>query len=96
MVVGLLASIQLRVVTQDLAGAGALISTVVTAGGDAARLHEVSFRHRDPVGLLRSNVILLSFTESYDIPDSADQVTSAAKPNSEIIACREPTVPHAG
>lgn len=52
-VVGFLASIQLRAVTQDLAGAGALISAVVTAGGDGARLHDVSFRHRDPVGLRR-------------------------------------------
>lgn len=51
-VVGFLASIQLRVVTHDLAGAGALIGAVVAAGGDAARLHDVSFRHRDPAALL--------------------------------------------
>ncbi len=53
-VVGFLASIQLRAVTHDLSAAGALISAVVESGGDSARLHDVSFRHRDPAGLVRS------------------------------------------
>jgi len=51
-VAGFQAAVQLTATTRDLAVAGELLSEVVTAGGDAARVHDVSFRHSDPSGLM--------------------------------------------
>ena len=51
-VAGFQAALQLTATTQDLAAAGALLAEVVSAGGDDARVHEVSFRHSDPAALV--------------------------------------------
>lgn len=49
---GFTATISLRLRTRDMAGVGALLGRLVAAGGDHARLHEVSFGHADPAALL--------------------------------------------
>ena len=51
-VVGFQAAVQLTGRTRDVDAAGELLSTVVTAGGEAARVHDVAFRHGDPSALL--------------------------------------------
>ncbi|MFI5843179.1 SIMPL domain-containing protein [Catenuloplanes sp. NPDC051500] len=51
-VVGYTASQGLTATIRDLPGAGALLSTAVAAGGDAARLTGVSFSIEDSAGLL--------------------------------------------
>lgn len=51
-VAGFQAALQLSATTRDLDRAGTLLSEVVTAGGDEARVHDVSFRHSDPAALL--------------------------------------------
>jgi len=50
-VAGFHASVQLTASTRDLAGSGALLSDLVVAGGDAARVHQVTFRHADQAAL---------------------------------------------
>ncbi len=50
-VAGFSASVQLTATTADLAKVGELLSAVVTAGGDAARLHDVTYRHSDTSAL---------------------------------------------
>lgn len=50
-VAGFTASVQLTATTKELATVGELLSAVVTAGGDAARLHEVDYRHSDTSAL---------------------------------------------
>lgn len=50
-VAGFSAAVRLTVTTRDLAGVGDLLSAVVAAGRDAARLHEVTYRHSDTTGL---------------------------------------------
>lgn len=51
-VAGFQAAVQLTATTRDIESAGALLTAVVEAGGDAARVHDVSFRHSDPTGLM--------------------------------------------
>ena len=51
-VAGFQAAVQLTATTRDIGSAGALLTAVVEAGGDAARVHDVSFRHGDPTGLM--------------------------------------------
>jgi uncharacterized protein len=51
-VAGFQAAVQLTATTSDIAAAGELLSAVVEAGGNAARVHAVSFRHSDPTGLM--------------------------------------------
>ena len=50
-VAGFSAAVQLTATTQELSGVGDLLAAVVTAGGDAARLHEVTYRHSDTTAL---------------------------------------------
>lgn len=51
-VAGFQAAVQLTATTRDIQSAGGLLSAVVEAGGDAARVHDVSFRHSDASGLM--------------------------------------------
>jgi uncharacterized protein len=51
-VAGFQAAVQLTATTPDMQAAGALLSAVVEAGGNAARVHDVSFRHSDQTGLM--------------------------------------------
>lgn len=51
-VAGFQAAVQLTATTRDIDAAGELLSAVVAAGGNAARVHDVSFRHSDPTGLM--------------------------------------------
>lgn len=51
-VAGFQAAVQLTATTRDIEAAGALLSAVVEAGGDAARVHDVTFRHSDPSSLM--------------------------------------------
>jgi hypothetical protein len=51
-VAGFQAGLQLTATTEDLATVGGLLADLVTAGGDEARVHEVTFRHRDPAALV--------------------------------------------
>lgn len=51
-VAGFQAGLQLTATTDDLAAVGGLLADLVTAGGDEARVHDVSFRHRDPAALV--------------------------------------------
>jgi uncharacterized protein len=51
-VAGFQAAVQLTATTRDIGTAGALLTAVVAAGGDAARVHDVSFRHSDASGLM--------------------------------------------
>lgn len=51
-VAGFQAAVALTARTRDLEAAGELLSALVSAGGDAARVHEVAFRHSDTSGLL--------------------------------------------
>lgn len=51
-VAGFQAAVNLTATTAELASVGALLSDVVVAGGDDARLQGVSFRHSDPSALL--------------------------------------------
>lgn len=51
-VAGFQAAVQLTATTRDIGSVGALLTAVVEAGGDAARVHDVSFRHGDPTGLM--------------------------------------------
>lgn len=53
-VAGFQAAVNLTATTCDLSSVGALLSEVVLAGGDDARLHGASFRHRDTSDLLVS------------------------------------------
>jgi uncharacterized protein YggE len=50
-VAGFVAAVQLTARTRDIGAVGGLLTTLVTAGGDAARVHEVSFAHSDPSAL---------------------------------------------
>jgi uncharacterized protein YggE len=50
-VAGYLAGIRLTGRTREVGAVGGLLTALVTAGGDAARVHEVSFAHSDPAGL---------------------------------------------
>lgn len=49
---GFTAAISLRLRTKDIDGVGQLLGRLVAAGGDEARLHEVSFGHADPAALI--------------------------------------------
>jgi uncharacterized protein len=51
-VAGFQSAVQLTGRTRDLAGVGELLTALVVAGGEAARVHDVSFRHSDASGLL--------------------------------------------
>lgn len=51
-VAGFQAAVQLTATTRDLGAVGQLLGDIVTAGGDAARVHDVSFRHSDATALL--------------------------------------------
>lgn len=51
-VAGFSAEVRLTATTRDIAAVGQLLSSVVHAGGDAARVHDVSFRHGDASGLM--------------------------------------------
>jgi uncharacterized protein len=51
-VAGFQATVQLTATTRDIAATGELVTVVVEAGGDAARVHDVSFRHSDASGLM--------------------------------------------
>lgn len=51
-VVGFEAAVRLVARTRDVESAGELLTAVVTAGGEAARVHDVSFGHHDPSALL--------------------------------------------
>ena len=51
-VAGFQAAVQLTATTSDIEAAGELLSAVVEAGGNSARVHDVSFRHSDPTGLM--------------------------------------------
>lgn len=51
-VAGFQAAVQLTATTSGIEAAGDLLSAVVGAGGDAARVHDVTFRHSDPTGLM--------------------------------------------
>jgi len=51
-VAGFSAEVRLTATTRDIAAVGQLLSAVVAAGGNAARVHEVSFRHGDASGLM--------------------------------------------
>lgn len=51
-VAGFQAAVQLSAHTRDIDAAGELLTALVTAGGDAARVHEVAFRHSDASSLL--------------------------------------------
>ena len=50
-VAGFVAAVQLTGRTRDIGAVGGLLTTLVTAGGDAARVHGVSFAHSDPSAL---------------------------------------------
>ncbi len=51
-VAGFQAAVQLTATTRDIEAAGDLLTAVVEAGGDAARVHGVAFRHSDASGLM--------------------------------------------
>ena len=51
-VVGFQAAVQLTAQTKDIAAVGELLPRLVDAGGEAARIHDVAFRHSDASGLL--------------------------------------------
>jgi uncharacterized protein YggE len=51
-VAGFQAMVSLVARTRDLAAVGGLLTALVTAGGEAARIQDVSYRHRDAGGLL--------------------------------------------
>ncbi len=51
-VAGFQAAVQLTATTGDIDSAGELLTAVVAAGGDAARVHAVTFRHSDASGLM--------------------------------------------
>jgi hypothetical protein len=51
-VAGFTASVRLTFRTDDIAAVGGLLAAAVEAGGDAARLHEVSFQHADASALV--------------------------------------------
>jgi uncharacterized protein YggE len=51
-VAGFQAQVSLVARTSDLAAVGGLLTALVTAGGEAARIQDVSYRHRDASGLL--------------------------------------------
>ena len=51
-VAGFQATVALTATTPDLESVGDLLSEVVVAGGDAARLQAISFRHSDPSALV--------------------------------------------
>ena len=51
-VAGFQAAVQLTATTGEIETAGDLLSAVVAAGGDAARVHDVTFRHSDASGLM--------------------------------------------
>lgn len=51
-VAGFQAAVQLTAQTRDIDTAGELLAALVTAGGEAARVHDVSFRHSDSSALL--------------------------------------------
>jgi uncharacterized protein YggE len=51
-VAGFQAAVQLTATTRDITSAGELLTAVVDAGGNAARVHDVSFRHSDASGLM--------------------------------------------
>jgi len=51
-VAGFQAALQLTATTDDLAAASSLLAELVTAGGDDARVHDISFRHSDPAALV--------------------------------------------
>ncbi len=53
-VAGFQASVGLTATTKDLTVVGDLLGDVVVAGGDAARLQSISFRHSDPSALMVS------------------------------------------
>lgn len=47
-VAGFTAGLSLAIRTRDIDAAGSLLGRLVSTGGDAARVHEVSFTHSDP------------------------------------------------
>jgi uncharacterized protein len=51
-VAGFQAAAQLTATTRDIQSAGELLAAVVDAGGNAARVHDVCFRHSDATGLM--------------------------------------------
>ncbi len=51
-VAGFQAAVQLTATTRDIEAAGELLTAVVEVGGDAARVHDVSFRHSDASALM--------------------------------------------
>ncbi len=51
-VAGFQAAVQLTAATRDIDSAGELLTAVVEAGGDAARVHDVTFRHSDSSTLM--------------------------------------------
>lgn len=51
-VAGFQAAVQVSAHTTEIETAGELLAALVVAGGDAARVHEVAFRHADATGLL--------------------------------------------
>jgi hypothetical protein len=51
-VAGFQAAVQLTARTGDLEAVGTLLGAVVAAGGEAARVHDVAYRHSDPSGLV--------------------------------------------
>jgi hypothetical protein len=51
-VAGFQAAVQLTATTRDVGAAGDLVTAVVEAGGDAARVHDISFHHSDASGLM--------------------------------------------
>jgi uncharacterized protein YggE len=53
-VAGFSAAVRLTATSRDLTGVGDVLTTVVAAGGDAARLHQVTYRHSDTSALART------------------------------------------
>lgn len=51
-VAGFVSDVRLTARTRDLASVGGLLTALVEAGGEAARVHEVDYRQSDPSGLL--------------------------------------------
>lgn len=90
-VAGFQAAVQLAATTRDIAAVGRLLGEVVAAGGDAARVHDVAFRHADPTALqARARAAAWA-----DARDRATQLAElAGRSLGEVLAVDESTGGH--
>lgn len=85
-VAGFVAAVQLTGRTRDIGAVGGLLTTLVTAGGDAARVHEVSFAHSDP-SALRARAREAAWADAAD--RAAQLAALAGRELGEVVAVEE-------